>query len=89
MAEYSATKLKNQIKKNPFPIESLDPKEKQKDKYGAKIAKFIYFRGISQDLSSNRRVIAQENRDYATNRNDINKYKPLLDAAFLYDYRLE
>jgi len=74
------SKLKDKIKNNPFPIESLDPKEKSKIKYGTQIAKFIYYRGISKDISSDRRVIAQENRDYASNRNDVNKYKPLLDA---------
>ena len=68
------------MKESPFPSEWTDPKEKEKNEYGRKIAKYIYYKGLQQDISTNRRTIAQENRDYATNRNDINKYKPRLDA---------
>lgn len=81
MAEYTESSINAKIKDNPFPVESLDPKEKSQDSYGKKIAKFIYYRAISKDISSNRRVIAQENRDYAANRNDINKFKTFLDAS--------
>ena len=80
MADYTQSSIEAKVKENPFPVESLDSKEKSEDGYGKKIAKFIYYRGIARDISTNRRTIAIENRDYANNRNDINKYKPLLDA---------
>ncbi|WP_340155695.1 glycoside hydrolase family 3 C-terminal domain-containing protein, partial [uncultured Winogradskyella sp.] len=47
------------------PIATLDAAVKSKKSYGLEIAKYIYFKGLVEDFSSNRRVIAQENRDYA------------------------
>ena len=79
--EKTETYIKDGLKDNPFPIESTDPKLKEKPEFGRKIAKYIYFKGMMQDLTTGRRTNAQENRDYASNRNDINKYKPRLDAA--------
>jgi hypothetical protein len=78
--KYSDTDLRDKVKENPFPVVSLDPKEKEKNKYGRQIAKYIYYNGLTEDYSSERRTVAQENRDYASNRQDINKYKGLLDA---------
>jgi hypothetical protein len=79
--KHSVSKLKDLEKDNPFPIASLDPKEKEQGKYGTQIAKYIYYRGILKDRTSERRTLARENRDYAANRMDINKFKTLLDAT--------
>jgi len=80
MSKYSGNQLKDKLKNNPFPSTTLDPNVKSRKDYGLMAAKNIYFKGISEDMSSNRRVIAQENRMYASNRQDVNQYKPLLDA---------
>lgn len=80
MSKYTESQLNEKLKQNPFPISTLDPNVKNKKKYGMQIAKYIYHKGLLEDFSSNRRLLAQENRDYAANRQDINKYKPLLDA---------
>jgi len=76
----SEYKLEEQLKKNPFPIDTLDPKLKEEKSYGRKIAKYIYYKGLVEDHSSNRRVNAQENRKYAANKQNVDKYKGLLDA---------
>jgi hypothetical protein len=81
MSNSSLSKLQKDLEQNPFPISTLDPKVKELKAFGLQIGKHIYFKGLMEDYSSNRRVIAQENRDYAAGRQDINKYKPLLDAA--------
>ena len=80
MSKYSGNQLKEQLKNNPFPISTLDPNVKAAKSYGLMAAKNIYFKGISEDFSSSRRILAQENRMYASNRQDVNQYKPLLDA---------
>lgn len=80
MSKYTEGQLREKLKQNPFPVTTLDPKIKSKKSFGMSIAKNIYYKGLVEDHSSNRRIIAQENRDYAANRQDINKYKPLLDA---------
>lgn len=79
--EKTETYIKEGLNDNPFPIESTDPKLKEKPEFGKKIAKYIYFKGMMQDLTTKRRTNAQENRDFASNRNDINKFKTRLDAA--------
>jgi hypothetical protein len=80
MAEYTKQKLSRLVKDNPFPVMSKDPQEKEKNSFGMKLAKHIYFKGIQEDVVSDRRAIASENRDYGANRQDINKFKGLLDA---------
>ena len=80
MSKYTGSQLDEKLKNNPFPISTLDPNVKNKKWFGMQIANHIYFKGLVEDFSSNRRLMAQENRDYAANRQDINKYKPLLDA---------
>jgi hypothetical protein len=76
----SSSKLQKDLESNPFPISTLDPNVKKKKSYGLQIAKNIYAKGALEEESSGRRAIAQENRDYAAGRQDINKYKPLLSA---------
>jgi len=80
MSKYSESSLKDKIKENPFPVLSVDPKEKEKDSFGKRVAKNIYYSGLGIDLSTNRRSIAAENRAYASNRQDIDKFKSFLDA---------
>tara|TARA_R110000803_G_scaffold16197_5_gene44474 strand:+ start:13910 stop:16312 length:2403 start_codon:yes stop_codon:yes gene_type:complete len=80
MSKNSINQLKDKLKDNPFPISDIDPKKKEEKSYGTSIAKHIYYKGVVEDVTSNARVNAQENRDYAANRQDINKYKGLLDA---------
>ena len=79
--DQTQSKVDKSLENNPFPIMSVDPKEKEKDSFGMKAAKSIFWQGVSKDMSSNRRVIAQENRDYGSNRQDINKFKPRLDLS--------
>jgi hypothetical protein len=80
MSNYSQNKIDDKIKENPFPVMTLDPKKKENESFGRKVAKNIYWTGIARDFSSNRRVLASENRAYATNRQDVNKFKGFLDA---------
>jgi hypothetical protein len=80
MSNYSKSKLKQLVKDNPFPVMSKNPEEKEKNSFGVMLAKHIYYKGIQEDVTSDRRSIASENRDYGSNRQDINKFKGLLDA---------
>ena len=80
MSNNTGTNWEKKFNENPFPIDTLDPNVKSKKSFGVAAAKNIYFKGMLEDFTSNRRVIALENRDYAANRQDVNKYKPLLDA---------
>lgn len=80
MSNYSKSKINQLVKDNPFPVMSKDPAEKQKKSFGVNVAKHIYFKGIQEDVTTDRRSIASENRDYGSNRQDINKFKGLLDA---------
>jgi hypothetical protein len=80
MSEYTKLTLKEKVSQNPFPVTNVDPKQKEKDGFGKKVAQNIYYKGLLKDLSSNRRNIAEENRAFGSNRQDINKYKGLLDA---------
>lgn len=80
MSQYSKLKLKEKLDKSPFPVTDIDPSKKEKKSFGRKVAKHIYYKGLLKDLTSNRRAIAAENRAYASNRQDINKYKGLIDA---------
>jgi len=96
MSKISISKLEKDVEKNPFPVTTLDPEVKKTKSFGLKIGKHINAKAHLDDATSNKRVLMQENRDYASNRQDINKYKPLLDAAIdeqggykLYEYRLE
>jgi hypothetical protein len=81
MSKLSIKQLSDKLKDNPFPVATTDPEIKNNKKFGLKVAKHIYFKGIHEDVSTGRRKIAQENRDYGSNRNDVNKYKKLLDAT--------
>ena len=80
MSQYSKLKLKEKLSQSPFPVTNIDPKKKESNSFGRKVAKHIYYKGLLKDLTSNRRVVAAENRSYASNRQDINKYKGLIDA---------
>jgi hypothetical protein len=80
MSKSSLESLKKDLEANPFPITTLDPSVKVQKGYGLAIGKHIDSRGRLEDYTSDRKNIIQENRDYAAGRQDINKYKPLLDA---------
>lgn len=81
MSKHSPEKINNLLKDNPFPVTTTDPNIKSTKEFGMKVAKNIYYKGISEDQSSGRRKIAQENREFASNRNDPDAYKGLLDAT--------
>jgi len=65
----------------PFPSELVDPNEKKTNKFGIKMAKAIYHNGVTNSDSTDRVKRIKELRDYASNNQSINKYKPLLNAA--------
>jgi len=65
----------------PFPNDCIDPKEKSKDKFGLKMGKAIYHNGVMNADSTDRVKKIKELRDYASNNQSVNKYKPLLNAA--------
>jgi hypothetical protein len=79
MSKYSKEAISQKVKDNPFPVMTKDPIEKEKDAYGLQIGKHIYFKGLQEDMSSDRRATALENRAYGSNRQDISKYKGLID----------
>lgn len=80
MSDLSASKLQELVKDNPFPIETTDGKVKEKKSFGLQAVKHIYYKSEYEDVTTKRRQIAQINRDFASNRNDINEFKKLLDA---------
>ena len=79
MSNYSKEALAQKVKDNPFPVITKDPMEKEKDAYGLQIGKYIHFKGLQEEYDSGRRATAIENRAYGSNRQDINKYKGLID----------
>jgi len=76
------SKLKLSMDENPFPNEHIDPKIKESDDFGIKVAKAILYRDRYYSYVSNRIEKINENRRYATGRQDVDKYKPQFDPTF-------
>jgi hypothetical protein len=66
--------------KNPFPNEDIDPKIKNTPAFGMSVAKAIYYRSLYLDSLNVTKARIKENRDYASGRQDINQYMPMLNA---------
>lgn len=76
-----STEYKRKCEANPFPNEDVDPKIKEKDEFGLKVANAIYWRGAYDEAISERRYNIAVNRAYASGQQDPNQYKPLLDES--------
>lgn len=66
---------------NNFPNDNIDPIEKATKKYGREVAKAIIQFSVRADFSTRRIDAIRENRDFASNNQSVDPYKPLLNAA--------
>lgn len=69
-----------QVEKNPFPNDNVDPKVKESKDFALKVANAIYWKGRYDEWLTQRRFNIAVNRAYAAGKQDLNIYKPLLDA---------
>jgi len=81
MLNYSLPQIQEKIKANPFPNEDIDPTVKASDEFGLRMANAIYWNGIRDENVTKRRSNIAVNRAYSRAQQDIDQYKPLLDAA--------
>lgn len=75
----SKESLRQKMVDNPFPNEQVDPKIKRSKEFGMKVARAILYRHNFYSSATNKVAKIQENRYYASGRQDVNKYKPRLD----------
>lgn len=64
-----------------FPNDNISPIEKANKKYGVKIGQTIMTTGIRAEHATDRVKRIKENREYASNNQSVDQYKPLLNAA--------
>ena len=65
----------------PFPNDDIDPKKKASKEFGLKVSDAIYNNGVNNTESKNYVQKILTNRDFASNNQSVDKYKPLLNAA--------
>lgn len=65
----------------PFPNDNIDPIEKGKNSFGIKVSDAIYHNGVKTANSTSYIDRIKENRDFASNNQSVDKYKPILNAA--------
>lgn len=64
-----------------FPNDNVDPNIKKSYEYGIKVSDAIYSNGVINKQSTSRITKIQTNRDYASNKQSVDIYKPLLDLS--------
>jgi len=67
--------------KSNFPNDNISPSEKASKKYGIKIGQTIMSSGVKAEYSTNRVKNIRENRQYGSNNQSVDQYKPLLNAT--------
>jgi len=65
----------------PFPNDNIDPKIKEQKETGLKVAKAININNLTLAETTTRIKKIQDNRDFASNNQSVEPYKPLLNAA--------
>lgn len=80
MSQITQINLLDNVNANPFPNENIEPSVKNTPEFGLRVAKAILYRSLYQDSVSSTKAKIRENRLYAAGRQDINQYKPMLDA---------
>lgn len=81
MSQITSINLLDNVNANPFPNENIDPSVKNTKGFGLRVAKAILYRSLYQESVYSTKAKIRENRLYAAGRQDINQYKPMLDAA--------
>lgn len=76
----STDKLSQERYDNPFPNENVSPAKKALKAFGLRVARAILARHNYYNNQTNRIHKIHENRRYASGRQDVDKYKPRLDA---------
>lgn len=72
----------SQYESNPFPNEDIDPKIKEKDEFGLKMGRAIYFKWQYDNYQAGHQFRINQNRMYARGRQNVDQYKPyLLDTS--------
>ena len=64
-----------------FPNDNISPIEKANKKYGVKVGQTIMATGVRAEHATDRVKKIKENREYASNNQSVDQYKPLLNAA--------
>lgn len=80
VAQINTFPFQQELTNNPFPNEQVDPTVKNGKEFGLKMAAAIYWRGRYDEWLTQRRARIAINRAYASGRQDVNQYKPFLDA---------
>ena len=81
-SEKTVNKYQEECSKNPFPGSDVRPEVKATKDFGNKVGSAIYSNHMYYVMSTNRVAKIYENRQYATNNQDPDQYKSIIDPSY-------